>query len=68
LKDNKRLSVFPESQDAINKVLQFLGVTAGKRKDEFDTVGLGKYRDKEDGLKLQSKNAKKMENEIFTGI
>lgn len=46
-KDNKRLSVFPDNQDAINKVLQFLGVTADKRKDEFDTIGLGRYRNME---------------------
>lgn len=29
----------------INKALRLLGVKAGEGRDEFDTVGLGKYRD-----------------------
>jgi hypothetical protein len=47
-KDNQRLLTFPHSQDAINKTLQSLGVTPDKRKDEFDTVGLRRYRNMEE--------------------
>jgi hypothetical protein len=53
-KDNKRLSVFPDSRDAINKILQILSVTPDKRKDEFDTVGLGRYRDMEEWVEVSN--------------
>jgi len=35
-------------EDPINKALRMLGVQASTEQDEFDTVGLGRFRDLED--------------------
>ena len=43
-KDGKRSVEFGYGQGIINKVLNFFGVVANKDLDEFDTLGLGRYR------------------------
>lgn len=49
-KENQRHSILSYSHEAINKVLQFLGVSAQKRRDEFDTIGLGRFREMEEWI------------------
>ncbi|MYM28910.1 hypothetical protein GTP58_11305 [Duganella sp. CY15W] len=38
------------TSDAINEALKWLGVPSGGKADEFDTIGLGRYRDTNDWL------------------
>jgi hypothetical protein len=38
------------AQEAINETLRFLGVRADGARDEFDAVGLGRYRDTADWI------------------
>ena len=47
--DNQETVFYEENADwAINKALKFIGIVKDKDKfDEFDTVGLGKFRDTE---------------------
>ena len=45
---NKRQHIFPFGQDAINLTLRSYGVVANRNQDEFDTLGLGLFRDTDD--------------------
>lgn len=42
---------------AINAALRFLGVKVGDHHDEFDALGLGRYRDTEDWLRIAEPDA-----------
>lgn len=47
---NQRIPQIFQGADAINQALRQLGVTAAAQADEFDTVGLGRFRSTEEWL------------------
>lgn len=48
--NGERAQMIPFGPNAINTVLEYLGVVPDKNFDAFDTIGLGKYRRIEDWL------------------
>lgn len=48
---------YGEAGDAINKALEFIGVSAGDARDAFDAVGLGWFRSNENWIEF-AKNGK----------
>ena len=50
--EGKRIFEMEFEQGVVNRVLQHFGVMKGKSKrDEFDTVGLGRHRNTKDWIK-----------------
>jgi hypothetical protein len=49
-KNNKRIFEQSGTTDVVNSILQQLGITRSKSRDEFDTVGLNRHRYTEDWL------------------
>lgn len=52
-RDSKCILKCVNDETAINKVLQGLKVENDPNKDEFDTVGLGRYRRNEEWMRLE---------------
>jgi hypothetical protein len=48
--NNKREQILPFGQDQINAVLKSFGVIANKGQDEFQTLGLGRFRHTKDWI------------------
>ena len=52
--NNKRQQILSYGQNRINQVLKLFGVIAKKGQDEFDTLGLGRYRETNKWLGIES--------------
>lgn len=52
-RDGKRIFKKLAEQDVINIILNQFGIKRSKSLDEFDTVGLGRYRNTKDWNTLQ---------------